>query len=136
MACLYVAQSKGLQSWASDVGLTKLVFLVGVGEGEADALMASLNEKRHGGRDDWTLIGAQAADMTESTALERVARKETAINPTYYPQIKGARGIVKVKLANVENQLMVSRALEGRETKTLTIKAADIAAYLLRLAAG
>lgn len=137
MSTLFVAASPGLQAWAADVGLTKIIYAVGIADQPGEEAIEALNAGRHAGRNDWKLIGEQAVDgLSEADALDRLRAKETLIDPRYYPQIKGAPGIVKVKLANVENALMVQRALAGELTKALKVKPADIAAYLIRNAQG
>ncbi len=138
MPTMFVAKSDSQQGWASDVGLTRHVYKLGLSADGAEAAVDAFNAESHAGRSDWTLLAAQETAETDEEALfRRVARKETMVDPTYYPQLKRARGIFKVKLANVENHLLVKEALEGhppRKTKAPT--AAQIAAYLLRLAAG
>jgi hypothetical protein len=57
------------------------------------------------------------------------------VDPDYYPKIKGARGIFKINVESIEQQLLVQRALAG-EIKPVTIKQSDVAAYLIRNAAG
>lgn len=137
MSTLFVAASAGLQAWAGDVGLTKFVYAVGIVDQPGEEAIEALNAGRHAGRGDWKLIGEQAVDgLSEAEALDRLRAKETLIDPRYYPQIKGAPGIVKVKLSNVENALMVQRALAGELTKALKVKPADVAAYLIRNAQG
>lgn len=138
MPTAFVAKSDSQQGWASDVGLTRHVYKLGLSDGEAKAAVATLNEESHAGRNDWTLLAAQTTAETDSDVLlGRVARKEAMVDPTYYPQLRRAPGIIKVKLGNVENHLLVKEALEGqlpRKAKAPT--AAQIATYLLRLAAG
>lgn len=137
MTDLYVAMSKGLQSWAGDVGLTRHVYKLGVADDDADAAVAALNETGFGGRADWKLVRRKPVDgVAEADALSRVAGKEMTVDPTYYPQIKGATGIFKVKIPNVENHLMVREALAGEQPKHVRIKPVDIADYLLRNAGG
>ena len=138
MPTMFVAKSDSQQGWASDVGLTRHVYKVGLSADEAAAAVAALNAESHAGRGDWTLLAAQETAETEDEALfRRVARKEVMVDPTYYPQLKRARGIFKVKLANVENHLLVKEALEGQSPrKAKAPTAVQIAAYLLRLAAG
>ncbi len=131
MAVLYVAKSANLLEWASDVGLGKHVYKVGV----ADDPEAALAEGA-AGETDWTVMKTQdAGDLTEAEALERLGHKEDLVNPNYYPRLRGATGIVKVKLANVENALFVAKMLENPSAKPTKAKAKDIADYLLRNAA-
>lgn len=131
MAVIYVAASKTVQDWAGSVGLTKHAYKLGVAEGTAKAAVEALNAEAHGGASDWKPIGEQAADIDEAQAIERLARKEKLIDPTYYPGLKGARGVFKVKITNAENHLVVKRALAGEEVIVKKLKPADIAAYLI-----
>jgi hypothetical protein len=131
MSVIYVARSKGLCEWAGDVGLTKHVFKVGVAE-TAKAAIKALNDARAAGQDDWTLVrDADAGDMTEADALARLAAKEKAVDPVLYPRLKGEGGIFKIKPANVENHVIVKRALANEESLAVKIGNAEIAAYLI-----
>ncbi len=134
MATIFVALSKSLQAWGSDVGLTKHLFKVDITEDAANAAVARMNADRHAGRDDWSLLKAEATDKAPDDALARIGAKETAVDPVYYPQIKGAVGIFKVKLTNVENHFFIEAALAGRERKATRVTPAEIATYLIRSA--
>lgn len=137
MTVIYAAFSKGLAQWGAEVGLTKHIYKLGVFDGPAAAAVDALNAAQHAGQSDWKLIAKQEVDSTDEAALlERLARKEKPVDPGLYPKIKGAAGIFKVKLANVENHLLVKVALEGRDTKAVKVKPADVGAYLIRNAAG
>lgn len=116
MSVIYVAKSAALQAWASDVGLTKNIYKVGVSPAATAAeAIEALNGVRYAGRTDWTPLKAQAVDhISEDEALSRLNGKEAAIDPVYYPQLRGASGIFKVKLANVENHFIIESALAGR----------------------
>jgi hypothetical protein len=136
MSVLYVATSKNLAGWAADVGLTKHVYKVGVADGSADDAIKVLNDDSFAGESDWRLLKQQdAGALQESDAIERLAKKEKAVDPNYYPKIRGAAGIFKVKIGNVANHLLVKRALAGDEEKIEKVKTADIAAYLMQNAA-
>jgi len=136
MSVLYVATSKNLAGWAADVGLTKHVYKVGVADGSADEAIKALNDESFAGETDWRLLKQQdAAGLQEADALERVVKKEKVVDPDYYPKIRGAVGIFKVRIGNVANHLLVKRALAGDEEKIEKVKTADIAAYLMQNAA-
>ena len=132
MPTILVAKSDALQAWAVDVGLTKHVYWVGVTEEPAKAAVMGLNAARLAGRDDWKLVGQRAVAVAEEASTRaRLAARETRLDPAYYPQLKGADGLFKVKPANVENQLLVRKALAGELPKALKLKPADFAQYLL-----
>jgi hypothetical protein len=131
MGTLYVAASKALQDWAGDVGLGKLVFKVGL------TMDRTPEEEVAGlaGQTDWKILQTAETDTesTEEMLVERLGRKEKLVDPNYYPKLRGASGIVKVSLANVENSMLLAIALDNREPpKNFKVKPADIAQYLLR----
>src|SRR5262249_38512415 len=133
MTILYVATSKNLASWAADVGVTKHVYKLGVAAGSADDAIKTLNDETFAGESDWRLLKQQEVDgLDEAGAIERLAKKEKMVDPNYYPKIRGAVGIFKVKIGNVANHLLVTRALAGDEQKLEKVKTADIAAYLIQ----
>jgi hypothetical protein len=133
MTVLYIATSKDLAGWAADVGLTKHVYKLGVAAGPADDAIKALNDEGFAGASDWRLLKQQEVDgIEEAAAVERLAMKEKMVDPDYYPKIRGAVGIFKVKIGNVANHLLVKRALAGDEQKLDKVKVADIAAYLIQ----
>ena len=136
MATLFVATSKGLATWGSDVGLTKHIYKVGVGDQPAEAAIKELNDAAYAGQGDWKLAKKQdGVAVDEAAALARIAAREKAVDPNYYPRLKNTTGIFKVKIANVESQLLVQQALKGEDPHLVKVKNADIAVYLLDLAA-
>ena len=68
--------------------------------------------------------------------LERLANKEMAVDPKYYPRIRGATGVFRIKPETVENAVLVEKALAGEGSLSFTIKPADFAAYLFKIARG
>jgi hypothetical protein len=136
MATIYVATSKGLANWGSDVGLTKYIYKVGLTTESADAAIRALNDAGYAGQTDWKLAKKMdVAEIDEAAILARVAAKEKAVDPAYYPRIKNTTGIFKLRIANVESQLLVQQALKGEDPHLVKVKSADIALYLLNLAA-
>jgi hypothetical protein len=132
MTEIYVAFSKTLAEWGGDVGLTKHLYLVAAAEDGVEAAIEALNQQRVAGVDDWKLIKkAPAKGTDQSRATEQLARKERMVDPGYYPRLKGARGIFKVKLQNVEHSRLVKRALAAEQEKVSKLKPADIAQYLI-----
>ncbi|HEX7006958.1 MAG TPA: hypothetical protein VF274_07465 [Alphaproteobacteria bacterium] len=137
MTVIYVAASKETQRWAADVGLTKHVYKVGFAPGDskiaAEQAVAALNQENHAGAADWKLVKFQPVEgVDEAAAYERLAKRERMADPDYYPRLKGARGIFKVKPANVEAQMLVRRAMNDPDAKPAKSKVADIADYLIR----
>lgn len=133
MPCIYIAKSKALCEWGSDVGLTEHLFKLGVFEGEGKEAVEALNTEKLAGRADWVLLKAESTQepQDETALIERLARKEKLVDPKIYPGIRNATGIFKVKIANVENSILVKEALEGRPTKIKKAKPAEIGAYLI-----
>ena len=128
MATLFVARSVRLGKWASDVGLSKHVYKVGV----TDQPVKAVVEAGWAGETDWSLVKAEAVDdLDEAQAVERLAKKERMVDPNLYPRIKGTLGIFKVLPAHVENHILVAKALAGAaELGEVKLKPADFAAYL------
>lgn len=135
MAIVYVARSAALTKWASDVGLGKHTYKVGVAD-DADAMKAAI-AAGWAGETDWKPVASQdAGTLTQEDALERLGRREKPIDPAYYPRLKGAGGIFRVSLTNVQNSLLVARAMASDEPfADVKVKPKDIADYLLRNAA-
>ena len=137
MATLYVATSKTVAEWAADVGLTKQVYKVGVTDGSAEDIAKALNDAVCAGGSDWKILKQQEVDgLDEAAVIARLAQKEKLVDPNYYPKIRGAQGLVRVKISNVANHILVRRALAGEEQKIDKVKTADIAAYLRQTAQG
>lgn len=133
MAVVYVATSKILAGWAADVGLTKHIYKLGIAEGSADDAVKALNDEQYAGADDWRLLKKQEVEgLTEAAAFERLSHREKMIDPNYYPKIRGALGVFKVKIGNVANHLIMKRAFAGDQLKIDKVKTPDIAAYLIQ----
>jgi hypothetical protein len=129
MATLYVARSATLSKWASDVGLGKHIYKVGV-TGEP---VKKLVQAGWAGETDWQLVKSQPIDGSDEAALlEVLARKVKPIDPKYYPRIKDAAGIFKLDPAHVENHMLITRALaDTHERSVIKLKPADFADYLI-----
>ena len=130
MAVIYVARSAKLGKWASDVGLGKNVFKVGVAD---EAALKALVEAGWAGEADWQLLKKHdAGELDEDAVIERLARKNKMIDPTYYPRIKSVRGIFRLTPEQVENHIMIARALERQdELKVVKLKPVDYADFLI-----
>ena len=129
MPVLFVARSVKLARWASDVGLGKHVYKVGVSDEDPKPLAAA----GWAGESDWKIVRQEPVDgLSEADALDRLARKEKMIDPNIYPKLKGALGVFRLPAASVENHIIVSRALAGDSDRIeLKLKPADFAAYLM-----
>lgn len=137
MPVIYVAKSKGLETWGADVGLTKHVYKLGVAPDSAEAAVAALNETGLAGHRDWKLVKKKEIDAgdaaaAEAEALGRLARRAQLVDPNYYPGLKGAAGIVKVRPADIERSVLVAQATSGEVMKAVKINAASIADYLIK----
>ncbi|KAA0581095.1 hypothetical protein FZ983_09120 [Azospirillum sp. B21] len=132
MAVVFVARSAALTKWASDVGQGKHIFKLGVSEDEA--AVKSAVTAGWGGETDWKLIESKEIDgLDEETALARLGRREKVIDPTYYPRLKGATGVFRIALTNVQNSLLVAKAMTADEPLTeVKVKPKDIADYMIR----
>ncbi|HYM72991.1 MAG TPA: hypothetical protein VET89_08420, partial [Stellaceae bacterium] len=93
MSTIYVARSVKLSKWASDVGLGKHVYKVGVTDDDPK------QEATTGwaGETDWAIIKSESSDgLEEDEAIRRLAGKERMIDPNLYPKLKGARGVFRI----------------------------------------
>ena len=129
MAVLFVARSARLARWASDVGFGKHVYKVGVSDDDPKPLATA----GWAGETDWKIVRCDAVEgLSEEEAIERLVRREKAIDPKLYPKLKGAAGVLRVSPEHVENHIIVSRARAGASDRVdLKLKPADFAAYLV-----
>jgi hypothetical protein len=132
LAILYVARSSRLCRWASDVGLGKNIYKVGIAEDDPKSLAAS----GWAGESDWTVTRKQAVEgLSEEEALEKLARKEKMVEPRLYPKLKGAVGVFRLTPAQVENHIIVKRALAGESDRVeIKLRPTDFADYLIHQA--
>lgn len=129
MGFLYVARSAKLGRWASDVGLGRHVYKVGIAEDDPKVLAAA----GWAGETDWAIIRKrEVGDLSEAEALLRLARKEKMIDPNLYPKLKGAVGVFRLTAPRVENHILVTRALAGDGGRNeIKLKPSDFAEYLI-----
>lgn len=134
MGVIYVARSVKFSKWASDVGLGKHVFKVGLVDGDPKSVV----EKGWASESDWTLVKKREVEaLTEEEALARLGRKEKMIDPVYYPRLRGTAGIFKVSLEHVENHILLGRVMAGESERIeLKLKPGDFAEYLIQNALG
>jgi hypothetical protein len=132
MPDVFVARSQGLSKWGAEVGVTTHLFRIGVAGSTAEAAIKAMNETGCAGENDWKLVAKETVESAdEATMLGRLAVREKLVDPNLYPRLKGERGIVKVRPANVENHLMVKKALSGDEDIAIKMSPAVIGAYLI-----
>lgn len=137
MGSIYVARSASLCNWGSDVGLGKHLFKLGYAEDSAEAAVKELAAAGYAGATDWALIRKEeAADADEAQLVGRLARKEKMLEAALYPRLRGAVGIFKVKLTNVENHLLLKQAYGNESLKVAKLRNPDIAVYLIANALG
>lgn len=130
MGTIYVARSKALSQWGYDVGLSKHIYKVGYTEQPIKDVVAA----GWAGETDWELVKKQddVEGTSEDEIIARLAAKQKMIDPRLNPRIKDTMGIFRIVPTQVENHLLVTRALAGEpEIRDLKIKPADIAAYLI-----
>ena len=129
MPVLFVARSVKLGRWGSDVGLGKHVYKIGVADDDPKTLAAA----GWAGETDWKIVRTRDVEgLSEDEALQRLARKERMIDPNLYPKLKGAAGVFRLRAEQVENHILVSRALAGDSDRIdLKLKPADFADYLI-----
>ena len=129
MQFLYVARSAKLCRWASDVGLGKHVYKVGVAPSDPKPLAAA----GWAGETDWAITRKQTVeDLSEEEALARLARKEKMVEPNLYPKLKGANGVFRLAPTKVESHIIVTRALAGHSDRVeIKLKPTDFADYLI-----
>jgi hypothetical protein len=129
MPVLFVARSVKLGRWGSDVGVGKHVYKVGLAEGDPKALAAT----GWAGESDWKIVKSREIEgLTEEEAIERLAKKERMLDPNLYPKLKGATGVFRLRAEQVENHILVTRALAGGSDRLeLKLKPADFAEYLI-----
>ena len=137
MATVFVARSQSLSKWGAEVGVTKHLFKLGVASGTAEDALKGMNDVGCAGERDWKLVAKATVDgVDEAAALERLGGREKAVDPNLYPRLKGERGVFKVKPGNVENHLMVKKALAGDEDIAIKVRPVDIGMYLIANATG
>jgi hypothetical protein len=129
MPVLFVARSVKLGRWGSDVGLGKHVYKIGIADSDPKTLAAT----GWAGENDWKIVRTRDVEgLSEDEALQRLARKERMIDPNLYPKLKGAAGVFRLRAEQVENHILVSRALAGDSDRVdLKLKPVDFADYLI-----
>lgn len=132
MGFLYVARSAKLGRWASDVGLGRHVYKVGLTESDPKALAAA----GWAGEADWTILRRREVEgLSEAEVLTRIAAKEKLIDPDLYPKLKAAVGVFRLTASRVENHMLVTRALAGEGGRVqIKLKPSDFADYLIHSA--
>jgi hypothetical protein len=130
MATLFVARSAELSQWASDVGLSKHVYKLGVTAAPIKEVLAA----GWAGFAGWALVKKQDGvdNLDNDTAIETAAARIKMVDPALYPRLRGEAGIFKVTPAQVENHIVLTRALAGRhDAEEIKPKHPDFADFLI-----
>jgi hypothetical protein len=130
VAVLFVARCAELSKWASDVGLSKHAYKLGVTEAPIKEVLAA----GWSGFAGWTLIKKQEGvdGLDNDAATASVAVRVKMIDPALYPRIRGETGIFKVTPAQVENHIVLTRALAGtQESGEIKVSHPDFADFLI-----
>lgn len=133
MALIYVAASKALQEWGSDVGISKHIYKMGLADDPKADMAKAMNDEQVLGQTDWKIIAKrdvpEAAD--EAEMLERLAVRLKMIDPNYYPKLKGARSVFKVNPLDAETHYVLKQTMNGEQPHVKKLKPADIGNYLI-----
>lgn len=133
MPVVYVAASKTLSDWGASVGISKSLYKIGLAD-DGKAAVADLNAGTVAAAEDWKLVkAAEAGDLDADTLDERLAAAEIVVDPNYYPKLRRASGVVRVRPETVENALLVEKAMANETNLTMKLKPADFADWLIRL---
>ena len=98
MPILYVARSSKLGRWASDVGLGKSIYKVGVAESDPKALAGA----GWAGETDWTIVRKMAVEgLSEAEALDRLG---TAGAPGRLQEIRQQNVFAAAERVGVDSQ--------------------------------
>ena len=74
-------------------------------------------------------------DLDNDAAIAKAAARAKMIDPALYPRIRGETGLFKVTTAQVENYVVLTRALAGdQEGAPFQPKHPDFADYLINSA--
>ncbi|MDX2145287.1 MAG: hypothetical protein SFV19_18185 [Rhodospirillaceae bacterium] len=133
MGLIYVAASKGLQEWGSDVGISKHIYRVGVtDQAPADVVKAMCDDKVFG-QTDWKIIAKRDVPEVndEAEVLARLALRLKLVDPTYYPKLKGARSVFKVNPSDVDTHMIMKQTMAGEQPRVVKQKPADVGNYLI-----
>lgn len=136
MPTIYVAASKTLQEWGSDIGISKHIYKVGLTDDAKADMAKAMNEGSALGQTDWKIIAKRDVPEgpevnNEDDILARLALRLKMIDPTYYPKLKGTRSVFKVNPFDVESHLVIKQAMAGEQPKVTKLKPADIGNYLI-----
>jgi hypothetical protein len=132
MATIFVARSAELSQWTSDVGLSKHVYKLGVTAASLKEIVAA----GWSGFAGWSVVRKQEIEgLDNDAAIARVAARVKMIDPALYPRLRGETGIFKVTPAQVENHIVLTRALaDTPESGEIKVKHPDFADYLIHSA--
>ena len=93
-----------------------------------------MNDGRAAAADDWKLVRSiEAGGLVADELAKRLAAAGIVIDPDYYPKLRRAANIVRVRPETVENSLLVEKAMANEANLNAKIKPADIADWIFRL---
>jgi len=133
MALIYVAASKTLQEWGSDIGISKHLYKVGLTDDLKADMAKAMNEAAALGQSDWKIIAKRdVPELTdEADVLARLAVRLKMVDPTYYPKLKGTRSVFKLNPFDVDSHYVMKQAMAGAQPVVKKLKPADIGNYLI-----
>ncbi len=132
MSSIYVAFSPAMQEWGSDVGVSKHLYKGGFTDEDPKDAVKALNDEAYAGQKDWELAGArEVAGLDAATFATRLTERQKAIDPLYYPKIRGAKDIVKLDQRKIEANIVIKRTMEGRDSKVPKLTPALVADFVL-----
>ena len=133
MSEIYVASSKTLSNWGASVGISKSLYKVDIAD-DAAAAVDALNGAGIVAAEDWKLVKAiDAGELDDTELAARLAAADIVVDPGYYPKLRRAGHIVRVRPETVENSLLVEKAMANETNLNLKLKPADFADWLFRL---
>ena len=133
MSTIYVAMSKTLQEWGSDIGISKHIYKVGLMDDPKADVAKVMNDASALGQVDWKVIAKREVPELndEDEVLARLALRLKLVDPTYNPKLKGTRSVFKLNPFDVDSHYVMKQALAGEQPKVKKLKPVDIGNYLI-----
>jgi hypothetical protein len=132
LSTIYVAFSRAMQEWGSDVGVGKHLYKTGLTDEDPKDVIKALNDEACAGQKDWALAGAREVEGLDAEAFAaRLPERQKILDPLYYPKINGAKDIMKLEQRKIEANIVIKRTMEGRDSKVPKLTPALIADFLI-----